>query len=209
MRSGTHVACGAPRRSHHAIRAARREARGWRGAYFSQPIFEPDRSLCSPHIRRGMLNVGTIGDFSRKMARPAGFEPATPGLEGRISVLLSGIRRNKAEQKTGLCAVWLFCHTVCKSVFRDASGHGKRWIGPSRHAPGRETSDSGAAAGDRRHPWPCAWRGGTGWRVRPRRRDRASVGRRWGLTSGGAAGTRKRTRLTESCSRSLPAYEPS
>ena len=36
-----------------------------------------------------------------------------------------------------------------------------------------ETTDSGAAAGHRRHPWPCAWRVGTGWRVRPRRRDRA------------------------------------
>ena len=36
-----------------------------------------------------------------------------------------------------------------------------------------ETTDSGADAGHRRHPWPCAWRVGTGWRVRPRRRDRA------------------------------------
>ena len=26
---------------------------GWRGAYFSQPIFGADRSLCSLHIRRG------------------------------------------------------------------------------------------------------------------------------------------------------------
>ena len=33
--------------------------------------------------------VGTIGVFSRKMARPAGFEPATPGLEGRCSIQLS------------------------------------------------------------------------------------------------------------------------
>ena len=39
--------------SHHAIGARRREARGWRWAYFSQPIFEADRSLCSLHIRRG------------------------------------------------------------------------------------------------------------------------------------------------------------
>ena len=69
--------------SHHAIGAGRLEARGWRRAYFSQPISGPDRSLCSLHIRRGTLNVGTIGVFSRKMARQAGFEPATPGLEGR------------------------------------------------------------------------------------------------------------------------------
>ena len=36
-----------------------------------------------------------------------------------------------------------------------------------------ETTDSGADAGHRRHPWPCAWRVGTGWRVWPRRRVRA------------------------------------
>ena len=34
--------------SHHAIGAGRCEARGWHSAYFSQPIFEPDRSLFSP-----------------------------------------------------------------------------------------------------------------------------------------------------------------
>ena len=34
--------------SHHAFGAGRCKARGWRGAYFSQPILEGDRSLCSP-----------------------------------------------------------------------------------------------------------------------------------------------------------------
>ena len=34
--------------SHHAIGAGRCEALGWRSAYFSQPIFEGDRSLFSP-----------------------------------------------------------------------------------------------------------------------------------------------------------------
>ena len=47
-RSGIHVAYGAPRRHTHAIGAGRCEARGWRSAYFSQPILEGDRSLCSP-----------------------------------------------------------------------------------------------------------------------------------------------------------------
>ena len=61
----------------------RPEAQGWRGVYFSQPICGADRSLCSPHIRRRSAHVGTIDVFTRKMARPAGFEPATPGLEGR------------------------------------------------------------------------------------------------------------------------------
>ena len=69
--------------SHHAIRDGHREARGCAVAYFSQPIVGLDRSLCSPHIRPRMLNVSTIGEFLRKLARPAGFEPATPGLEGR------------------------------------------------------------------------------------------------------------------------------
>ena len=39
--------------------------------------------------------MGTIDVLSRKMARPAGFEPATPGLEGRkLLSELSEIRRN-------------------------------------------------------------------------------------------------------------------
>ena len=37
----------------------------------------------------GAQAVGTIGEFSRKMARPAGFEPATLGLEDRGSVFAS------------------------------------------------------------------------------------------------------------------------
>ena len=37
----------------------------------------------------GAQAVGTISEFSRKMARPAGFEPATLGLEGRCSIQLS------------------------------------------------------------------------------------------------------------------------
>ena len=36
-----------------------------------------------------------------------------------------------------------------------------------------------AGAGHRRHPWRCAWLLGAGWRVRPRRRDRGPVDRRW------------------------------
>ena len=59
------------------------EARGWRSAYFSQPIFRPDRSLffaCT--FAPGAQAEGTISEFFREMARPAGFEPATPGLEG-------------------------------------------------------------------------------------------------------------------------------
>ena len=52
-RSGTHAACGSPRRHTMSSPPATVKRGGWRGAYFSQPIFEPDRSLCSLHIRRG------------------------------------------------------------------------------------------------------------------------------------------------------------
>ena len=38
----------------------------------------------------GAQAVGTISEFFRKMARPAGFEPATLGLEGPLSDRLSG-----------------------------------------------------------------------------------------------------------------------
>ena len=37
------------------------------------------------HLRPGAQAVGTIGEFFRKLARPAGFEPATLGLEGPVS----------------------------------------------------------------------------------------------------------------------------
>ena len=37
----------------------------------------------------GVANVNAIGELSRKVARPAGFEPATPGLEGPCSIQLS------------------------------------------------------------------------------------------------------------------------
>ena len=49
-----------------------------------------------------------------------------------------------------------------------------------------ETTDSGADAGHRRHQWPCAWRGGTGWRVRGRGGGIARRGPAVGLMAGGA-----------------------
>ena len=47
-RSGTARSVRGSTTSHHAIGAGRWEARGWRSAYFSQPICGDDRSLCSP-----------------------------------------------------------------------------------------------------------------------------------------------------------------
>ena len=169
---------------HHAIGAGRCEARRWRWAYFSQPIFGADRSLCSLHIRRGMLNVGTIGVFSRKMARPAGLEPANPRLRRPI-------RRKNTEQhgtKRNKKLVCVPCGSPATLCARPREGRERSWqavdcpVTPRTEA---ETTDSGADAGHRRHPWPCAWRVGTAWRVRPRRRDRAP----W--ASGGPDGGRR------------------
>ena len=109
------------------------------------------------------------------MARPAGFEPATPGLEGRKFP----IWRKNTEQhgtKRNRKLVCVPCGSPATLCARPREGRERSWqavdcpVTPRTEA---ETTDSGAAAGHRRHPWPCAWRGGTGWRVRPRRRDRA------------------------------------
>ena len=164
--------------SHHAIAAGHREAWGRRWAYFSQPIFGPDRSLRSLHIRRGMLNMGTIGVFPRKMARPAGFEPATPGLEGRSGEKTRNNTEQSGTESWFVCRVALLPHCVQDRV-RDASGHWQAVDCPVTPRTEAETTDSGAAAGHRRHPWPCAWRGGTGWRVPAAAAGSRAVGRRW------------------------------
>ena len=155
----------------HAIDTGRREARGWRWAYFSQPIFGPDRSLCSPHIRRGSAHVDKTGEFSRKMARPAGFEPATPGLEGRLGEKTRNNTEQSGTKNWFVCGVALLPHCVQDRV-RDASGHGKRWIVPSPHAPRRR----------RRTPAPpvalcVAW--GDGVAGAAAAAGSRAVGRRW------------------------------
>ena len=148
--------------SHYAISAGRHEARGWRWAYFSQPIFGVDRSLCSLHIRRGVAKVGTIGVFSRKMARPAGFEPATPGLEGRSGEKTRNNTEQNGTESWFVCRVALLPHCVQDRV-RDASGPGKRWIVASPHAPRRRrrTLAPMLATGATRGPVRGVWgRGG-------------------------------------------------
>ena len=41
---------------------------------------EPTGHFIRCTFAEGVAQVGTIGEFSRKVARPAGLEPATPGL---------------------------------------------------------------------------------------------------------------------------------
>ena len=79
----------------------------------------------------------------------------------------------------------------CEVVFRSIPGRarGRPWGAPRR-----------------RHPWPCAWRVGTGWRVRPRRRVRAP----WagGGPDGGRGGRPETDAHRGIIGRSWPAKSP-
>ena len=66
------------------------------------------------------------------MARPAGFEPATPGLEGRSGEKTRNNTEQSGTENWFVCRVALLPHCVQDRV-RDASGHGKRWIGHPTH----------------------------------------------------------------------------
>ena len=108
--------------------------------------------------------MGTIGEFSRKMARPAGFEPATPRLRRpEVSDLAKkhGTKRNK---NWFVCRVAILPHCVQDRV-RDASGPGKRWIVPSPHAPRqrRRTLAPMLATGATRGPVRGVWGRGGGF----------------------------------------------
>ena len=150
----------------------RREARGWRWAYFSQPIFGVDRSLCSPHIRRGNRESGRNWRFLSESGAPGRIRTCDPRLRRPIWRKNTDQRGTKRNRKLGCVP----CGSPATLCTRPREGRERSWhavdcpVTPRTEA---ETTDSGAAAGHRRHPWPCAWRGGTGWRVRPRRRDRA------------------------------------
>ena len=70
--------------------AGRCEARGWGWPYFqSANLWGRPVTLFACTFAPGAQAVGTISEFSRKMARPAGVEPATLDLEDRCSIQLS------------------------------------------------------------------------------------------------------------------------
>ena len=121
-RSGTHAMCGAPRR--HTMPSA--QAAGKRGIGAGRTSVSQSLGPTGHSVRcafaEGVAKVGTIGEFSRKMARPAGFEPATPGLEGR-AFRSGGTTRYKAVQRV---VFWV--------VFRSFSGRSR---GRSRGRTGR------------------------------------------------------------------------
>ena len=84
-RSGMHVAYGAPPTSHHAIGAGPCEAGVGLAVLQSANLWGRPVTLFACTFASGAQAVGTISEFFRKMARPAGFEPATLGLEGQRS----------------------------------------------------------------------------------------------------------------------------
>ena len=141
----------------------------------------------------GVEQVGIIGEFFRKVARPAGFEPATPGLEGRKS---GEKTRNNTEQSGTeswfVCRVALLPHCVQDRV-RDASGPGKRWIVPSPHAPRRRrrTPAPLPATGATRGPVRGVWGRGGGC-------GRGGGFARRGPAVGLMAGARRPTRIAGS-----------
>ena len=103
----------------------------------------------------GVANVGTIGVFSRKVARPAGLEPATIGLEGR-AFRSGGTTRYKAVQR-------VVFRVIFRVVFRSIPGavaRPYRTAGP-RDGPGGKTDGprprrarAAAAHGPWRGPHP-------------------------------------------------------
>ena len=134
----------------------------------------------------GVVKVGTIGRFFRKMARPAGLEPATPGLEGRSGEKTRNNTEQSGTKNWFVCRVALLPHCVQDRV-RDASGHGKRWIVQSPHAPRRR----------RRTPAPLPATGATRGPVRGVWGRGGGIARRGpavGLMAGGA-GARRPTRI--------------
>ena len=99
--------------------------------------------------------MGTIGVFSRKLARPAGFEPATPGLEGR-AFRSGGTTRYKAVQRV---VFWVVFRVVFRSI-PGAVARPYRTAGP-RDGPGGKTDGprprrarAAAAHGPWRGPHP-------------------------------------------------------
>ena len=79
-RSGTHAACGAPRR--HTMPSAQAVVKraGGAGRTSVSQSWKVTGHFVRLYLRPRCQAVGTIGEFFRKMARPAGFEPATLGL---------------------------------------------------------------------------------------------------------------------------------
>ena len=84
-RSGTHAACEAPRR--HTMPSAPAAGKCGIGAGRTSvsQSWKVTGHFFRLHLRLWCPGVGTISEFFRKMARPAGFEPATLGLEGPMS----------------------------------------------------------------------------------------------------------------------------
>ena len=141
------------------------------------------------------MKVGKTGEFSRKLARPAGLEPATPGLEGRLGEKTRNNTEQSGTKNWFVCGLAMLSNGVQDRV-RDASGPGKRWIVPSPHAPRRRRRTpapmptTGAPRGPVRGVWGRGGGCGRGGGI-------ARRGPAGGLMAGGA-GARRPTRIAGS-----------
>lgn len=116
--------------------------RRWGAGPFHNTQFNPT-PVCRRGISlrgRGAAGAGRVKSFENFLARPAGIEPATPGLEGRCSVQLS---YGRARPKRN--ADFTFCRAGLSNI-----GGVRGWLGMGcggrlRHlAPRPDPSDCGA-----------------------------------------------------------------
>ena len=173
-RSGTHAACGAPRR--HTMPSALAGVKCGGGA--GRTSVSQSLSRTGHCVRRtfaeGVANVGEISEFPREMARPAGLEPATIGLEGR-KCCYPELRETRRK---------FFRLTGCFQGDPGLAARPRLAAAPPRGPPLAHGARSRRRS-QHRHPARNCHAHRHGWRQGP------AVG----LTSGGA-GVRRRTRIT-------------
>ena len=177
-----HVAYGAPPTSHHAIGAGRCEAGVGLAVLQSANLWGRPVTFFACTFAPGAQAVGTISEFFRKMARPAGFEPATLGLE---------VRRPSAGEKPLPCGA-----TRSEAVGRREPGTAGVPGDSTRGTDGRTGTDLSAGS-HLLHRVPLGWPGVSRARAPPTSPLPSGCWRP-GWPNGRATPDRGRSRLTPS-----------
>ena len=146
-RSGTHAACRAPRRHTMPSAQATGKREGGAGRTSVSQSVAPTGHSIRRTFAEGSRERGQYRRFSRKVARPAGFEPATPGLEGRpsdrcarpetgnnrelrhFSAHVGHFSPDNLRWCTGLAAISLFQKNreFCNTGTGNRSGQNREW----------------------------------------------------------------------------------